>query len=104
MKEKDTGIINTSEPSISIFNCREIMMTWVDIADCCAAAGRKESRLKNINGLFKVLKSMIICSAIAGTEAEKKINLAKELASAGKAEDFEKIKALIKEALDYTSQ
>lgn len=104
MNENDTKIINTSEPSISIYNCREIMSTWLDIAGHCAVAENEKIRKKNINGLLKVLKSMIICSAIAGTEAEKKINSAKELAFAGNPEDFEKIRELIKEAFEYTSQ
>lgn len=104
MKNNETGLINTSEPSISIFNCREIMITWLDIAECCAYEKHMKSREKNVSGLMKVLKSMIMCSALAGTAAEKKIEEAKRMAESGGTENFEKIKLLIKEALEFTRQ
>lgn len=104
MKNNETGLINTSEPSISIFNCREIMITWLEIADCCSDEKQSKSREKNVNGLMKVLKSMIMCTALAGTAAEKKIEEAKQLAESGGAVDFEKVKLLIKEALEFTRQ
>ena len=80
------------------------MITWLDIAECCGSMKQKGNREKNVSGLMKVLKSMIMCSALAGTTAEKKLLEAKELAERGNEADFGNIKKLVKEALECTRQ